>query len=843
MGSILENETPIQAAVPGIIDIRSDAAGIELKQLIASGLKPRDGGEKILPTLLLYDNKGLKLFEQITYLDEYYLTREEITVLEQYADRIAERIPAGAMMLELGSGNLRKVKILLDALDRSEKEVSYYALDLMYSELERTLGASPTGAFKHVKCFGLWGTYDDGLGWLKKPENANKPKAILSLGSSIGNFTRDEAAGFIAQFADILKPADTLLIGLDACRIPDKVYSAYNDSDGLTHHFTINGLHHANRLLGYDAFEIDNWEAVGEYDEEGGRHRAFVVPKKDLHVGGIALKEGEKVRIEESYKYNHAQALRLWADAGVIEASVWANHNGSYGLHMLSKPAEMYPTNPEAYAQHPVPSLDQWQGLWAVWDKVTRQMIPNGELYEKPIKLRNACIFYLGHIPTFFDMKLCEATGMVPTEPAYFHKIFERGIDPDVDDPEKCHAHSEIPESWPELEIILKYQESVRQRAKDLYQSGAAYKDNWTGRALWLGFEHEVMHLETLLYMLIQSEKTLPPDGTVKPDWEQMAAEAQRESVPNQWFDIPAQTVTVGLEDHDTPDGPVRYYGWDVEKPSYTTEVPAFKAQGRPITNGDYARYLSATNSEILPASWTNDTTARQNGAKAHLNGVSDIHDFTHGKAVRTLFGPVPLKYALDWPVSASYDELNGCAQYMGGRIPTMEEARSIYGHASAIKKREATKANSKTIPAVNSHLINDGVQESPPSQSFVNGGSNTAALPDPKELYVDLAHANVGFKHWHPMPVTQDGNKLAGHAEMGGLWEWTSSVLEKREGFAPMKLYPAYSADFYDGKHNIVLGGSWATHPRFAGRKSVINWYQRNYPFVWAGARLVKNA
>lgn len=71
-------------------------------------------------------------------------------------------------------------------------------------------------------------------------------------------------------------------------------------------------------------------------------------------------------------------------------------------------------------------------------------------------------------------------------------------------------------------------------------------------------------------------------------------------------------------------------------------------------------------------------------------------------------------------------------------------------------------------------------------------------------------------------MPVTQHGNKLCGLAEMGGLWEWTSSALEKVEGFTPMKLYPNYSADFYDDKHNVVLGGSWATHPRVAGRKTL---------------------
>ncbi len=93
-----------EANVSNIIDIRSDTAGIELKQEILSGLKPKDGGEKTLPTLLLYDDEGLRLFEEITYLDEYYLTEEEIAILSKYADRIAERIPEGANVVELGSG-------------------------------------------------------------------------------------------------------------------------------------------------------------------------------------------------------------------------------------------------------------------------------------------------------------------------------------------------------------------------------------------------------------------------------------------------------------------------------------------------------------------------------------------------------------------------------------------------------------------------------------------------------------------------------------------------------------------------------------------------------------------
>jgi formylglycine-generating enzyme required for sulfatase activity len=103
--------------------------------------------------------------------------------------------------------------------------------------------------------------------------------------------------------------------------------------------------------------------------------------------------------------------------------------------------------------------------------------------------------------------------------------------------------------------------------------------------------------------------------------------------------------------------------------------------------------------------------------------------------------------------------------------------------------------AATKVIVSDNdSHLVNEGVEETPPSQCSVNGSSGSTAGPNPNKLHIDLQEANVGFKHWHPMPVTQNGGKLAGLSDMGGLWEWTSSALEREEGFKPMKLYPAYS-------------------------------------------------
>lgn len=131
---------------------------------------------------------------------------------------------------------------------------------------------------------------------------------------------------------------------------------------------------------------------------------------------------------------------------------------------------------------------------------------------------------------------------------------------------------------------------------------------------------------------------------------------------------------------------------------------------------------------------------------------------------------------------------------------------------------------------------MNNGVEETPPSNP--SGSVEDSST----ELFIDLpSTANIGFQNWHPTPVTSS-SILRGRSDFGGAWEWTSSELVKHEGFEPMSLYPAYTADFFDGKHNVVLGGSWATHPRIAGRKSFVNWYQRNYPYVWAGARVVRD-
>ena len=134
-------------------------------------------------------------------------------------------------------------------------------------------------------------------------------------------------------------------------------------------------------------------------------------------------------------------------------------------------------------------------------------MILEEELLSKPINLRNCCLFYLGHIPAFLDIHLTRVTDGQPTSPSFYKDIFERGIDPDVENPELCHAHSEAPSEWPPLEEILGYQERVRERTRSLYASMAPQVDRKIARACWIGLEHESMK-SLILDFLVQALET-----------------------------------------------------------------------------------------------------------------------------------------------------------------------------------------------------------------------------------------------------------------------------------------------------------------------------------------------
>lgn len=346
---------------------------------------------------------------------------------------------------------------------------------------------------------------------------------------------------------------------------------------------------------------------------------------------------------------------------------------------MLYKPAFLFPLGPALkYAPEPAPTLPEWRELWAAWDAVTLGMIPRATLHSRPIDLRNPCIFYLGHIPVFLDTHVARATDGELTPPGQqFIDIFQRGIDPDVEDPQQCHSHSAAPDVWPPLDHILRYGHAVRARTAALYNSAGsvALESLALQRSLWLAFEHEAMHLETLLYMLLQSPDALPPPGVTTPDFA-ASRPPPHAAASDPWVSIPAQHIPIGT---DEP----RHFGWDNEKPSRSALVPAFRIRPHPITNTEFARFIHAT-SAAIPASWTPVNTP--------LSGPG-FDDFLAAHAVKTLFGPVPLADAADWPAMASYDELALCAAWAGGRIPSSDELHAVYLFVETAETAEETLA------------------------------------------------------------------------------------------------------------------------------------------------------
>ncbi|KAL1896440.1 hypothetical protein Cpir12675_002777 [Ceratocystis pirilliformis] len=818
---------PSAAYPKRIKDIRQSLVETNLRDEILENFKP-ETGKLQLPTIILYDERGLRIYEEITYLEEYYPMGHEIDLLKCHSAEIAAKTPEGSMIIELGSG---KTRLLLEAFEAIKKPVDYCALDLSHPELERTINQLPE--FIHVTVCGLWGTYDDCLEWLKTPSLATREKTVLHMGSSIGNFSRSDAASFLRNFCNILRPGDRMLIGLDACNNPNKVYHAYNDSKGVTHKFILNGLRNANRILGQEVFNEDDWRVIGEYvhDNDGGRHQALYSPKREVTVLGTTIFPHNRIFVEQSLKYSPKQTQMLWSTAGFQQTDCWMKGD-EYGLHMLERPSVPFSPLASIYASSFTPTISDWEALWKVWDNITTKMLSETQLLEKPIKLRNSCIFYLGHIPTFLDIQLTKKTGTPATSPASYKDIFERGIDPDVDNPEICHAHSNTPDEWPHPADIRDYQRRVRTRLRSFYDDkGHCKMPRDVARAVWASFEHEVMHIETFLFMLLQSDKTLPPPGTIQPDFATMARESCAMRVENEWHNVPEQRITIGIDDPESGVENIAF-GWDNEKPQRTTHVSAFQAKGCPITNDEYARYMYANGIREIPVSWSQNSSSVVVGPQAISSTDSIPASFTTGKFVKTFYGPVPLEYALDWPISASYDELAGCAEWLGGRIPTFAETRSIYAHVDKMKR--CNKEKLLNLIGVN----NDSCSS---SDSFsLDTTDDGFSVQD--SVFIDLDGTNTGFRNWHPVSVTALGNKLAGQSDMGGVWEWTSTPLRKYTGFEPMELYPEFTADFFDGKHNIALGGSWAVHPRIAGRKSFVNWYQRNYKHAWIGARIVRD-
>ncbi|KAG0353309.1 histidine-specific methyltransferase [Gamsiella multidivaricata] len=340
-----DSGTVVSHQEPEIVPTKDADNDIDLAKVILDGLCPKQRGQpKTIPTIVLYDDRGLQLFDEITYLEEYYLTHEEIEILEHDADKIVDHIPDNSVIVELGAGSLRKTVLLLNAVERKRKNVVYYALDLMLDELTKSLKS--LGQFNNIKIVGLWGTYDQGIAFVSSigPEI---PKTLLWLGSSIGSYTREDAAHLLVSYRQSLNKGDNWLIGIDRRNDPQEITLAYNDSKGVTREFILNGLDHANVLLGQQVLDRDNFGYYGRYNEEEGRHEAYYKVKKPHQMKYrnpatgqeivVDMAEDELINMEYSYKWSPQETAQLFQQTRLMPIGQWTSSSKRYDLHLVSK--------------------------------------------------------------------------------------------------------------------------------------------------------------------------------------------------------------------------------------------------------------------------------------------------------------------------------------------------------------------------------------------------------------------------------------------------------------------------------------------------------------------------
>jgi len=418
-------------------------------------------------------------------------------------------------------------------------------------------------------------------------------------------------------------------------------------------------------------------------------------------------------------------------------------------------------------------SLERLEAAWRRSDRLFGA-IADEAWREQPIALRQPLVFYLGHLPAFAWNHAGRGALREPAFAEAFDVLFERGIDPVGVD-----AYAPRDE-WPERGAVLDYADAVRTRLRGALGGGLAPA---AAAVVAMVVEHELMHHETLLYMLQELDHGLKRRPA---DWPALPAATATAPRPARAAEVPAGEARLGACPGAIP------FGWDNEFPEVRVQVPAFAVDERPVTNAEFLEFVSA-GGYADPRLWREaDWEWRQR------RGVLRPHSWIADDAapsspeslrVRTLFEDVPFASAADWPVVVSQAEAVAFARWRGARLPTEAE----WHRAAEGTRRDA---------------------------------------------------GNVGFRHGSPVPVGScpEGASRHGVLELvGNGWEWTDSPFEPFPGFVPLARYPGYSADFFDGAHFVLLGGSWATDEALL-RPSFRNWFQPHYPYVFSKFRCVRS-
>lgn len=303
--------------------IESRAAGRASRRFLRDVLTGLRMAQKHLPSKYFYDARGSELFDRICQLDEYYLTRTELAITEQFAPEMGAQLGPGAMLVEYGSGSSVKTRYLLDALPDG---VAYVPVDISGQHLQQT-ARELARDYPRIEILPVCADFTRHFS-LPVSKQAATHAAVYFPGSTIGNFMPGQAARLLGRIARLCGKDGGLLIGIDLKKDPAIIEAAYNDRLGVTAQFNLNLLCRINRELEAN-FDVSRFSHHARYNGELGRIEMYLVSNEvqTVSIGSetIAFSPGETICTEYSHKYTVEEFVAIAAAAGLELHKEWTD--------------------------------------------------------------------------------------------------------------------------------------------------------------------------------------------------------------------------------------------------------------------------------------------------------------------------------------------------------------------------------------------------------------------------------------------------------------------------------------------------------------------------------------
>jgi len=294
--------------------------------------------QKTINPKFFYDEKGSYLFEKICTLPEYYISRTEVALLRQLEEKLPNYLNGDFRLVELGSGSSTKTRILIDILEKSQKHIEYFPIDI--SNFIRESCKELQNDYKNLCITGIIDDYEPALELVKNYDDKNN--LIVFLGSSFGNYNPNTGLGLLQKINSLMKSGDLFLLGLDLTKDETVLEKAYNDSQGITAQFNLNVLSRINSELDAN-FDINKFVHHAVYNKNQNRIEMYLrslekqivnIPKADLV---LEVKKDELIHTENSFKFTISQIKEMSAMSNFQIQDMWCDEKRYFGLVLLSK--------------------------------------------------------------------------------------------------------------------------------------------------------------------------------------------------------------------------------------------------------------------------------------------------------------------------------------------------------------------------------------------------------------------------------------------------------------------------------------------------------------------------